>query len=164
MKTCINATNIILKIDFYIITLNHFNFKQLKVKLLINEKMKNSKLSIAAIVIFALTSIVSKAQNLSGISDSKNQEMVEQMKLAQQKLQLSEEQKIKFKEISRNYAEKMKSLRDSKEQRLAKLKQLKSIQMAKDAEMKILLSETQYNTYLELKAERKGRLKERRNR
>ena len=94
--------------------------------------MKNSKLSIVAIVIFALTSIVSKAQDSPKLSDSKKQEMVEQMKLAQEKLKLSEDQKIKFKEISKNYAEKMKSLRATDEQRKAKLKQLKSIQEAKN--------------------------------
>ena len=125
--------------------------------------MKNSKLSILAVVIFALTSVVSKAQNYSKISDEKKQETVEQLKLAQEKLQLSDEQKIKFKEVSKKYAEKMKSLRDTDEQRMAKLKELKSIQSEKDAEMKVLLSETQFKSYLEIKEDRKSRLKEKRN-
>jgi Spy/CpxP family protein refolding chaperone len=126
--------------------------------------MKNSKMLVVAVVLFSLISSVSRAQDFEKKMEERKKEMVENMKMAQEKLKLTDEQKEKFKEISKKYAEKVNALRDTKEERRAKLKEAKSIQDEKDAEMKLLLKKDQYETYLQLKEERKSKMKEMRKR
>nr|WP_299341901.1 hypothetical protein [Allomuricauda sp.] len=76
------------------------------------------------------------------------------------KLDLSEEQKPKFVEITKRYGQQMRGLKDSDKGRLAKYKEYKSIRKNKNAEMKAILSEEQYETYLETQEEMQQKMKE----
>lgn len=75
-----------------------------------------------------------------------------------EKLDLSEEQKPKFKEISKKYALQIKTLKTSDQSKTAKEKEFKSIIAAKNKEMKALLSAEQYNIYEETQKERLKKL------
>ncbi len=77
-------------------------------------------------------------------------------------LDLSEDQKPQFREISRRYAEEMKAVRDGGGGKFQKFKKLKAIRENKNAEMKDLLSEEQYQVYLEKQEENQKKMKENR--
>ena len=77
-------------------------------------------------------------------------------------LHLSEEQKPKFKEITKKYAKQMKAVKDSGARPMRKYRKVKSIREDKNAEMKSLLSQDQYKVYLEKQEEMTKKMKERR--
>jgi len=121
-----------------------------------------------------------KEQEFKSIINSKNKEMkallsAEQYKFYEetqkerlkkleylQKLDLSEEQKPKFKEITKKYAAQMKTLKTSNKRKFVKLKEFKSIIDSKNKEMKVLLSTEQYVVYEEMQKERLQKMKEKR--
>lgn len=79
-----------------------------------------------------------------------------------QKLDLNEDQKPKFEEITIKYAKQMKALRDdTSKSRYEKYKTLKTIQGNKDKEMKALLTKDQYKVYKEAQAEMREEFKSR---
>ena len=77
-------------------------------------------------------------------------------------LNLSEEQKPKFEEITKKYAKQMKAVKDSGGRRISKYRKVKSIRASKNAEMKRLLSKDQYKVYLEKQEEMQKKMKKRR--
>lgn len=68
-----------------------------------------------------------------------------------EELDLSEEQKPKFKEIVKKYALQMKTLKISDNRKFAKRRKFKSIKKSKNKEMKVLLNTEQYQVYKEKK-------------
>jgi hypothetical protein len=64
-----------------------------------------------------------------------------------EELDLSEEQKPKFKEIVKKYALQMKTLKISDNRKFAKRRKFKSIKKSKNKEMKVLLNTEQYQVY-----------------
>jgi len=122
-----------------------------------------------------------KVKELKSIIDAKNKEMKTLLsanqykvyeatqnerlnKLKQlEKLDLTEEQKPKFKELTKKYALKIKTLKaNNVKKKLAKLKDFKSIIDSKNKEMKALLSVEQFKIYKETQKERLKRMKENR--
>ena len=77
-------------------------------------------------------------------------------------LDLSENQRPKFEEITKKYAKQMKAVKDSSGRPMSKFKKMKSIRKNKDAEMKTLLSNDQYKVYLNKQEEMQKKMKERR--
>jgi len=77
-------------------------------------------------------------------------------------LDLSEDQRPKFEEITKKYAKQMIAVKDSSGRRMSKYKKVKSIRKNKDAEMKRLLSKDQFKVYLEKQEEMKKKMKARR--
>lgn len=80
-----------------------------------------------------------------------------------EKLDLSEEQKPKFEEITKRYGKQMLGLKESDKGRLAKYNEFKSIRKNKNKEMKLLLSKEQYQIYEEVQDEMQRKVKEERN-
>ncbi|MEL6917132.1 MAG: hypothetical protein AAFO99_05305 [Bacteroidota bacterium] len=80
-----------------------------------------------------------------------------------EKLDLSEEQKPKFEEITKRYGKQMLGLKESDKGRLAKYNEFKSIRKNKNKEMKLLLSKEQYQIYEEVQDEMQRKMKEERN-
>ena len=78
------------------------------------------------------------------------------------KLDLSEEQKPKFEEITKKYALQMKTLKSSDKHKFAKYKEYKSIKGSKDKEMNALLSAEQFKIYKETQREIQKKIKEKR--
>ncbi len=113
------------------------------------------------VLVIWLVSTVALAQDRKPTEEQKA-EFQKQLAIYLEELDLSEDQKIKFEEISKKYARQMKSLRDSDKGRLAKYKELKSIQKNKNEEMEVLLSEEQYEVYERMQEERMQKMKERR--
>ena len=101
----------------------------------------------------------SRAANLT---EEQKEEMKKNLEAYAVALDLSEEQKPKFEEITKKYAKQMKAVKDSSGRRMSKFKKVKSIRKNKDAEMKDLLSKDQYKVYLEKQKEMKKKMKERR--
>ncbi|WP_103070849.1 hypothetical protein [Aquimarina sediminis] len=78
------------------------------------------------------------------------------------KLDLSEEQKPKFEEITKKYGLQMKTLKTSGKSKFAKYNELKSIIGSKNKEMKALLSAEQFKIYKETQREIQKKIKEKR--
>jgi len=74
-------------------------------------------------------------------------------------LDLSEDQRPKFEEITKRYAKQMIAVKDSGGRRMSKYKKVKSIRKNKDAEMKKLLSKDQYKVYLKKQEEMRKKIK-----
>lgn len=80
-----------------------------------------------------------------------------------ERLDLSEEQKPQYIEISKRYGDELKQLKNSSKSRLSKYRAYKSIQKNKNNEMKALLSKEQYTVYEEIQEEVQKKIKEKRN-
>ena len=74
-------------------------------------------------------------------------------------LDLSEDQRPKFEDITQKYAKQMKAVKNSGARRMSKFKEVKSIRKNKDAEMKALLSKDQYKFYSDKQEEMKDKIK-----
>ena len=77
------------------------------------------------------------------------------------RLNLTEDQKPQYIEISKRYGSQLMGLKNSTKSRFSKYKEYKSIQSDKDKEMKSLLSSKQYKVYLEIQKEVQNKIKER---
>ena len=120
--------------------------------------MKNLKFALIITFLLSLNSNVISAQE-----NDKKAEIVAEMKMAKEKLALSDTQEITFKEITKKYGLKMKAIKDSDVDKRDKFKSMKSIRSEKNAEMKTLLSEEQYKAYIESQEERKAKMKDQKN-
>jgi len=80
-----------------------------------------------------------------------------------EKLDLSEEQRPKFEEITKRYGKQLMVLKESSKGRLSKYKEFKSINKDRNKEMEALLSEEQYTIYMATQEEMQQKMKENRN-
>ena len=119
--------------------------------------MKNVKAFLASLVL-SLIFNAATAQEKRKLSDKKKQEMVKQMQENKDLLALTNEQQIPFRAITKRYAQRIKDLRGSLMDRQQKMDALKDIMSDKNGEMKALLSEKQYEIYLQLQEERKAKI------
>jgi lipopolysaccharide export LptBFGC system permease protein LptF len=118
--------------------------------------MRNLKLSFIITFLFALNS-----NNIVAQDNIRKEEMIEQMKMAKERLSLSDQQEFTFREITKKYGVKLKEIKNSEGSKRDKFKKLKESKDAKDTEMKSFLSEDQYNIYLQMQEERKAQMKDR---
>ncbi|MEO8236072.1 MAG: hypothetical protein ABI549_11705 [Flavobacterium sp.] len=116
--------------------------------------MRKFKLAFLITFIFVLNS-----NNIVAQDNNRKDEMVEQIKIAKERLSLSEQQEFTFREITKKYVIKLKEIKNSEGSKREKFKKLKESKDEKDAEMKAFLSEEQYNTYLQMQEERKTQMK-----
>ena len=121
----------------------------------------NTLTHILITIVLLFFSTVTIAQQSDFPSSDKDM-MKEQFAADLERLDLSEEQKADYLEISRRYGEQMMALRDSGAGRMAKYQELKSIRKDKDKEMKALLSKDQYAIYKDIQEERQQQMRERR--
>jgi uncharacterized protein (DUF2461 family) len=121
--------------------------------------MKVLKSSIVVIVMFVST--MSFAQDRE-LTEEQKEQVKEQLEKYFEKLDLSEEQKPIFEEITKKYALQMKILKTSDQGRFAKYKEYKSIVGSKNKEMKTLLSAEQYKIYKKTQKEIQKKMKEKR--
>lgn len=123
--------------------------------------MKSMKLFISAItLIFFFTSSAMAQENI--LTDEQKAKFKEHIKESFERLDLSEEQQQKFKEITKKYVLQVKTLKTSNHSKTTKIKEFKSIIDAKSKEMKALLSAEQYKIYETIQKERIKKLKENR--
>ena len=123
--------------------------------------MKNLKITlIAVLVAFLSNGLVAQEKTDKPTKQERRAEMVEQFKIIKEKLALTPDQEVKFKEISKKYREKAKTIKDVEGDRKEKRKQIMEVKSQKDAEMKAFLSESQFKTYLEIKDDMKEKHKE----
>ncbi|MEO1260240.1 MAG: hypothetical protein AAFZ15_15705 [Bacteroidota bacterium] len=106
------------------------------------------------------TTAQSAANNLTDEQKEKLQQNLEEYAVA---LDLSEEQKPEFEDVTKKYMEQMIEVKDSGGSRMSKYKKVKSIRKNKDAEMEELLSKDQYKVYLNKQKEMQAKMKENRN-
>lgn len=113
--------------------------------------------------VFLLSPNIGLAQSpADAMTDDQKEELTQNMEAFLEVLDLSEEQKPTFEAITKKYAEQMKALKESEGGKLKKYRKFKSIQKSKNAEMKELLSEDQYELYLEKQKEMQKAMKEKR--
>ncbi len=121
--------------------------------------MKNLKITLA-VVLFSLVSTSVVAQERKLEKEETKVENAKHFKITKEKLALTKDEEVKFKEISKKYGDKIKEIRNSDADKSVKFKQLKELKSQKDEEMKAFLSESQFKTYLELKEEKHNRMKD----
>lgn len=120
--------------------------------------MKSMKLFISVITLIFFTS--SAMTQESKLTDAQKAKFKEHLKESFEKLDLSEEQKQKFKEITKKYALQMKTLKTSGQSKPTKIEEFKSIIGSKNKEVKVLLSDEQYIVYEEIQKERLEKFKQ----
>ena len=121
--------------------------------------MKLLKNSIVLAVLFVST--IAFAQDREFTEEQKKQ-VKEQLEQHFEKLDLSEEQKSKFQDITKKYALQMQALKTSTKGRLTKYREYKSIVGSKNKEMQTLLSAEQYKIYQNTQKEIQKKMKEKR--
>jgi hypothetical protein len=114
-----------------------------------------------AIALFTAATTV-KAQDRPQLTEEQKQELAAQFQQNKERLALNPEQETPFKDISKKYAQEMKTVKESSDDRRDKFKKFKDIRDRKNIEMKGLLSESQYKIYLQIQEERIEKMKERR--
>lgn len=107
----------------------------------------------------AVLSVNSFAQE-EKLTDAQKDEMKAQLEQYFERLDLSEEQKIAYEELSRKYGDQLKFIKESGLSKEGKLKEIQRIQSDRNMEFKKLLSEEQYLVYLENKEQQRGLLLE----
>ncbi|MEL6836514.1 MAG: hypothetical protein AAFP77_26175 [Bacteroidota bacterium] len=126
--------------------------------------MKSVKNFILSLGLFAFATTASFAQTQAPEASSEQKEqMAQAMETFVEALNLTDEQKIEFKAISSKYNEQMMAVRDSDMSNMKKYREVKAIRSARNAEMEELLTEEQYEIYLEKQEEIQQQMKERRN-
>ena len=125
--------------------------------------MKNSKLTLAVVFFFMISFHFTQAQSKTNITEDQKEAITTQLKSDRERLELTKEQEVTFREITKKYMSMIKELNDSDVGKKDKFKKLRDIQNQKNEEVKVLLSEKQYATYLEIQNEKKARMKARRN-
>ena len=96
------------------------------------------------------------------LTEEQKVQVKEQLEQYFEKLDLSEEQKPTFEEITKKYALQIKTLKTNDKGRFAKYKEFKSIKRSKNKEMKSLLSDEQYKIYIKTQKEIQKKMKEKR--
>lgn len=123
--------------------------------------MKNFKLAFAAIV-FSAFAANAQTQDKPKLTDAQKQEMKAQFKESKERLALTPDQEKSFIAINKKYAPEMKAVKQSETDRKEKHQKMKDLRDRKNDEIKAMLSEKQYQTYLEIQKERKQHRKDRR--
>lgn len=100
-----------------------------------------------------------KADQRNKLIDSYSGEFAEYIN----RLNLTENQKPQYIEISKRYGSQLSTLKDSSKSRFSKYRAYKEIQKNKNREMKALLSSKQYKVYLDIQEEVQKKIKERRS-
>jgi len=122
--------------------------------------MKSIKVFISIITLTFFASITTAQERT--LTDEQKTKIKEHLKESFEILDLSEEQKLKFKEITKKYVLQMKTLKNSNQSKSKKIQEFKTIIEFKNKEMKELLSSEQYNVYEETQKERIKAMKENR--
>ena len=125
--------------------------------------MKSLKILSLFFALFLIGTNTTFAQSRANdLSEEQKEEIKKNLEEYATALDLTEDQRPKFAEITKRYAKQMKAVKDNGGRRMSKFKKVKSIRKNKDAEMKTLLSKDQYKVYLEKQEEMKSKIKEQR--
>jgi hypothetical protein len=126
--------------------------------------MKTLKIYALLIALILTGASLSYAQS-SGIelTEEQKEELAQTIEEYMEALNLSEEQKPEFEAITKKYAKQVKAVKEGGGGKMQKYKKVKTIRNNKNAEMEALLSEDQYNIYLEKQEEMKEKMKEKRD-
>ncbi|MGB1295593.1 MAG: hypothetical protein ACPG6V_08935 [Flavobacteriales bacterium] len=122
--------------------------------------MKTLKLVLSISLMFILSiNVLAQEKELSAEQKTK---MEAQLNEYFSKLDLTEDQKPKFEEITKRYGQEMMDLKSGSQSRMEKYKAYKAVKSNKDKEMKALLSEKQYDVYTQAQKDMKKKMKEKR--
>jgi hypothetical protein len=126
--------------------------------------MKTLKISTLLFALFLMSTNFSFAQSpAADLTEEQKEELAKNIEEYFEALNLSEEQKPEFEAITKKYAEQMKAVKEGDGGKMQKYRKVKTIRNNKNAEMEALLSEDQYNIYLEKQEEMKEKMKENRD-
>ena len=125
--------------------------------------MKTIKIFLSAVLISLMATNSAYGQSSTdSFSEEQKEEFAANMEEFLMALDLTDEQEPQFREISRRYADQMKEVRDGGGSKMQKFKKLKTIRKNKNAEMRELLSDDQYQVYLQKQEENQQKMKQRR--
>ncbi len=126
--------------------------------------MKSLRVVSFFIVLLISSISISIAQSAgSHLSEEQQEQLQESLEEYFAVMDLSEEQKTEFEEITKKYAQQMKAVKDAGGNKMKMYRQVKSIRKDKDAEMEELLSKEQYEVYLEKQDEIQQKMREKRS-
>jgi hypothetical protein len=115
------------------------------------------------LTIWITCSVAVWAQDVPGLTEEQKEEMKAQLESDIESLQLREDQLEPFKKSTKLHFQQLMALRDSDKPRRIKFREAKKIKSSRNAEMKELLTEEQYQTFLEIQDRRKQEFKDRKN-
>lgn len=110
----------------------------------------------SALVLFGTHVSLAQANELIEVQKT---EMAKAMQEYAEALSLSDEQKPEFQAIMKKYLPQLKAVKDSGEGKFQMYKKVKAIRKDQNAEMEQLLSEEQYEAYLEKQEEMQERMR-----
>lgn len=94
------------------------------------------------------------------LSEEQKGQVEAQLEVYYENLDLTKEQKPKFKEITLRYGKEMFALNETENSRFWKYKSFKSISRKKNEEMSTLLSAKQFKRYLKIQEEQRQKMKD----
>lgn len=121
--------------------------------------MKNLKSSIVILLLSAAFATAVSAQEAK--SQPNDQAAKSHFEENRNRLAITPEQQLPYKEMTKRYAGQLKEVRQSSLPTEEKRDKVKAISAERDAEMKTLLTPEQYKVYLQIQEERKIRMTER---
>jgi Spy/CpxP family protein refolding chaperone len=119
--------------------------------------MKNLKVVAIALLLSMLAINSAQGQEKPAVPAEQKQEMAKQNQQNKDRLGLTKEQQVPYKEIVKRYAQLMRELKGSGLPHDAKKEKLTVLISQRDAELKALLTPEQYKTYTEIQEEKKAK-------
>ena len=116
-----------------------------------------------AIRILGLCAFIISCTLVHANAQSERALLIEQIENDHARLELSEDQKEPYTDITLKYTDQLKAIKKSSGNRMSKINKVKSLRKSKNEEMKGLLSKKQYESYLALQKERWEKMKNHRN-
>ena len=106
-------------------------------------------------IMVILLIVVSTATTAQGkkMSDTQKKEVEEKLEQYFAKLNLTEGQKVSYREITKQYEEQYKFIKDSGLSKTEKVEEIQKLKLQKDSEMEVLLSDEQFKEYKSLNTE-----------
>ena len=103
-----------------------------------------------------------KNTNQTTQSSDRAAQIEERMNILSAKLNLTDEQEIQFRNINEKYNNEMQSLRNSGGDRQSKIQSMRSIQERKNKDVQIILTDSQYQIYLDEMEKQRAQMRGRR--
>ena len=106
-------------------------------------------------IMVILLIVVSAATTAQGkkMSDTQKKEVEEKLEQYFAKLNLTEGQKVSYREITKQYEEQYRFIKESGLSNSKKMSELQEIQLQKDSDMEVLLTDEQFKEYKSLNTE-----------
>ncbi len=121
--------------------------------------MKSMKIMSLSLLLLFASHFATAQTDTPKLSQEQKEALKENIESFVTALDLTEEQKEEFVSIKKKYAHEMAALKESDKSRMAKYQEVKGLRKAQNKEMKEILTEEQYDLFLEKQKEIQKKMK-----